>query len=143
VNTETKKENYMLPTVRVSEDVKNKLMALCERSGKSQSSVMRELIIKGTIDVIIDGKTLMRDLAEFRRDLNKYSHTMFEQIQDARNDLQQIYSCLQARGTKNGELDLYLAKASLRLDEIQKTYKERIRSCEANLITRSDSYGHF
>ena len=131
-----------LPPARVGEEIKAKFIAMCEKAGKSQSSVLRELVDKGQVEVIYNGKELMRYVAEVHKKFNQYSFKVADDIQAVKKDIQQIISCLQRQGIESEDLRIYLARASYTLDNFQKQYSEQRIISEQILLVRDVKHGH-
>lgn len=137
------RKNGVLPPARVGEERDRKLQAMCEVTGKSISAILRELIDKGKIEFISNGKELIRDVAELHRKLNYYSLKMSSDIQAVQEDIQKINLLIQDSATPYEQLELYLTKASLRLDDLENRYNEKITICTRIFPVRSDDNGNF
>lgn len=137
-----KVKNDTLPPVRVGEARKAKFLAMCKESGGSQSSVLRDLVDNGKVEVFYNGKEVMRYVAEVHRKLNQYSLKMAADIQIVKNDIQCINAYLQNKGIESEVLQVYLARASLRLDDFQNQYNEQITICNRVLPVKSDMHGN-
>lgn len=141
-NSKVNKKGILSP-VRVGEEREKKLRTMCEKSGKSLSSGLRELIDKGKIEVITNGKELVRDVAELQKKINQYSLKMSNDIQGVKSDIQAIHLLIQRSDMQYEQLNLYLTKASLRLDDLENRYNEKITICTRIFPVRGDDNGHF
>lgn len=135
-------KNYSLE-VRLVPETNATLNALCRESGKSRSQVVRELIHKGKIDVIHNGKELVRDIADVHKKFNQYSSIVRGDIQAIKEDIKQLNLNVNSHETPGGVFRLYLAKAMLRLDDIQQQHDEYRRACTRALPAKEDKYGNF
>ncbi|MEN6565522.1 MAG: hypothetical protein ABFC57_04415 [Veillonellales bacterium] len=135
-------KNDTLPPVRVGQETKEKFKARCKKIGRSPSSVIREFVENGRVEVIYNGKELMRYVAEVHKKINQYSLKMSSDIQAIERDVRQINSCLQNQGMKNELLRVYLARALIRLDNFQNQYNDRIAVCERILPVRDGNHGN-
>lgn len=90
-NSKINKKGILSP-VRVGGEREKKLRTMCEKSGKSLSSGLRELIDKGKIEVITNGKELVRDVAELQNKINQYSLKMSNDIQGVKSDIHNSFT---------------------------------------------------
>jgi hypothetical protein len=122
--TEKTKKNT-LPPVRVEDETMEKLMAMCDQTKKKISVVIRELIDNGKVEFILNGKELMKDIAGFHNKINQYYLKISNDIQAIQKDIEEISGYMQSEGVESQTVTLYLAKASLRLDDIQQQFNEQ------------------
>ncbi len=138
-----KSKNDTLLTARVGTERKAKFIAMCEEAKKSQSTALRELIDNGKVEIIPNGEELIKDVAEMRKKVNQYSLKMSDDIQAIKKDIQEINSCIQSYGSESELVKMYLAKASLRLNDFQQQYNEKITICTRVFPARSGNHGNF
>lgn len=138
-----KSKRYTLPPVDVGEEIKAKFKARCKDVGMTESSVLRAFAENGKVEVIYNGKELMRYVAEVHKNFNQYSLKVAEDIQVIKNDIQKISSYMQIRGIENEMIEVYLANALDRLDDFQRKYNEKITICTRVLPVRRVNYGDF
>lgn len=120
-----KTKSDTLPPIRVEKETMEKLMAMCDQSKKKKSVVIRELIDNGKVEFIFNGKELMKDIAGLHNKINQYHFKMSNDIGAIKRDIEEISGCVQNRGLESQAVTLYLAKASLRLDDFQQQANER------------------
>ena len=107
---------------------------------------MRELIEKGKVETIADGKELVRDVAQLHDKINRDALKISEDIQKVKEDIEKIESCIQKEGAENDLFKIYLVKAAVTLERFQDKYDEKKNECNlylSSMVTIGGKYGNF
>lgn len=117
--------------VRVDEDVKRKLEIMKSQSQKSISEILRELILKGQVKYIADGKKLIQELGKAAMD---FQNTILE-IEKRRRQLQSRIDTL----TGVSEVRRYSLQYELHQQEkIFEEGKKLYRKCIVDVYSKID-----
>jgi DNA repair ATPase RecN len=138
-----KLKRYTLPPVDVGAEIKAKFKARCKDVGMTESSVLRAFAENGKVEVIYNGKELMRYVAEVHKNFNQYSLRAAEDVQVIKNDIQKISSYIQNLEVESKMIEIYLENAMQHLDDFQRKYNEKITICTRVLPTGRSPYGNF
>lgn len=141
-NNESKEsKSECLSPIRVSEETQKKLQNLCEKSGKTSSAVIRDLIDNGEVRSIYNGREIIKTVAGYHNKLNAYSLKMASDIKEIKNDINQLMT---VEPIRNNEIcSIYLQKANLTLDMLQREYDNKLIICKRVFKKVDSDYGNF